>query len=193
MKIVRNALLVAAGAFALSGCATVMNGPNQDLEVKTDPDGATAKLTNGYTCTTPCKVEVPRRNDMRIDIKKDGYKPTYVLVQSKLGGATFGNILAGGIVGGLVDSSNGSSKKLSPNPVSVKLVAEGAQGEEMLLDKKGKEVGTVAAHNDKVRVDVAKTIGNEAAGVAPSGPAAAPAAAAEPAPAPAPAPAPSGN
>jgi len=67
----------------------------------------------------------------------------------------------------------------------------------MLLDKKGKETGTVAAHNDKVRVDVAKTIGNEAAGVGLSGPAAAaaaePAAAPAPEPAPAPAPAPSGN
>lgn len=190
MAKIQNVLFVTLGAFALSGCATVMNGPNQDLEVKSEPDGATAKLTNGYTCTTPCKVEVPRRNDMRVDIKKDGYKPTYVLVQSKLGGATFGNLIAGGIVGGLVDSSNGSSKKLSPNPVSVKLVAEGASGEEMLLDKKGKEMGTLAAHNDKVRVDVAKTIGNEAAGVPATGPAAA--AAAEPAPSP-PTPAPTGN
>ncbi len=188
MAKVRNMMLVAAGAFALSGCATVMNGPNQDLEVKSEPSGATAKLTNGYTCTTPCKVEVPRRNDMRVDIAKDGYKPTYVLLQSKMGAATFGNLIAGGIIGGIVDASNGASKHLSPNPVSVTLVPLSEQGEEMLLDKKGKQMGTVAAHNDKVRVDVAKTIGNEAAGVAPTGPAAV-SAAAEPAPPPAPAPA----
>lgn len=35
----------------------------------------------------------------------------------------------------------------------------------MLLDADGKDVMTVAEHNDKVRVDVAKTIGDDLAGV----------------------------
>jgi len=191
-----NAMFCAFGAIVLSGCATVMHGSNQELEVKTDPEGATVKMTNGFTCTSPCKTELSRRNDLRVDITKEGYRSTYVLVQSKLGGATFGNIIAGGIIGGIVDSSNGASNKLTPNPVSVKLVPLGEQGQELLLDKKGKTLGTVAEHNDKVRSDVAKTIGAEAAGLAPTGPAApTPAPAADPVPAPtdAPIPAPTGS
>lgn len=35
----------------------------------------------------------------------------------------------------------------------------------MLLDKDGKDVMTVDEHNDKVRLDVAKTIGTDLAGV----------------------------
>ena len=173
MNKIHNASLAVLGLFALSGCATVMHGANQDLVVNTDPQGASVKLTNGYTCISPCKVEVPRRHDMRVDISLAGYRPVYVLVQSRLSGGAFGNLIAGGLVGGLVDGGTGASNKLSPNPVNVRLVATGAAGEEVLLDKKGKEAGTVAANNDKVRVDVAKTIGNEAAGLPASGPAAA--------------------
>ena len=170
MHRILNKSLVIAGLFALSGCATVMHGANQDLVVNTEPQGASVKLTglkltNGYTCTSPCKVEVPRRHDLRVDISLAGYRPVYVLVQSKLSGGTFGNILAGGLIGGVVDGANGASNKLSPNPVSVRLVAAGATGEEVLLDKQGRNAGSVAAHNDKVRVDVAKTIGNDAAGL----------------------------
>ncbi len=163
----RNLACLALAGVGLSGCATVMNGANQDMVIETEPKGAIAKLTNGFTCTTPCKVELPRKHDLRVDLTLEGYRPSYVLVQSKLGGSTFGNVLAGGLVGAVVDSSSGASNKLNPNPVSVRLVPVGGTGEEMLLDKKGKETGTVAAHNDKVRVDVAKSIGAEAAGIAP--------------------------
>ena len=33
MKNFRNVMLVSLGAVALSGCATVMNGPNQKYEI----------------------------------------------------------------------------------------------------------------------------------------------------------------
>ena len=67
--------------------------------------------------------------------------------------------------GAVVDSSNGASNKLTPNPLTVRLVANGQTGQEVLIDKKGKDAGTVEAHNNKVRVDVAKSIGPDAAGL----------------------------
>ena len=142
-----------------------MHGPNQTFELGSAPQGATVKLSNGATCVTPCKIDLPRRHDLRADFTMAGFRPAYVLVQSKMGGATFGNLLAGGIIGAVVDSSNGASNKLTPNPLTVRLVADGQIGHEMLIDKKGKEAGTVEAHNDKVRVDVAKSIGADAAGI----------------------------
>lgn len=168
------AILVAMGSVALSGCATIMHGSNQTFELASEPQGATVKLTNGASCVTPCKLELPRRHDLRADFMREGYRPVYVLVQSKLGGATFGNLLAGGIIGAVVDSSNGSSNKLTPNPLTVRLVAADQSGQEVLIDKKGKDAGTVEAHNAKVRIDVAKSLGADAAGM--PGPAPSPAA-----------------
>lgn len=159
-------LTVAASmAFGLGGCATVMNGTKVDYTTQTNPEGASVAFTDGRECTTPCTFEFKRKEDMRADITKPGYKPTYVLIQSKLGGSAFGNILLGGGIGAVVDGTNGASNRLYPRPLIVKLAPEGSNEEAVLLDKDGKVVMTVKEHNDSVKMDVAKTIGPKAAGI----------------------------
>ncbi|MFK4794669.1 hypothetical protein [Sphingobium sp. ZW T5_29] len=156
-------------AVALSGCATVMNGTKVDYSSDTKPGGATVTFTDGSQCTTPCTLEFKRKNDQRADITLPGYKPTYVLIQSKLGGGSFGNILLGGGIGAVVDGTNGASNRLYPRPLIVQLAPEGSDQEPMLLDKNGKVVMPVRQHNDSVRVDVAKSIGADLAGLNRSG------------------------
>jgi hypothetical protein len=165
MKKLVLAAVAAASAFATSGCATVLNGTNVDYTTETRPDGAKAKFTSGQECKTPCTLEMKRKSDQRVDLYADGYKPTYVLIQSKLGGSSFGNILLGGGIGAVVDGTNGSSNRLYPRPLIVRLAKEGTSEEAVLLDEKGNVVSTVEAHNDSVRVDVAKTIGPKLAGL----------------------------
>ena len=179
MKTIANAALVAAASLALGGCATVINGTSQDVKFQSDPGGAQVKLTGGQSCTTPCEVSLKRRTDLRADFSKTGYKPAYVLIQSKTGGAMAGNLLLGGIIGGAVDAANGASNHLSPSPVNVQLAAEGSTAEAMLIGDKGKKL-SLAAHNDEVRSDVAETIGVEAAGAVVEAAAAAPVAAVVP-------------
>jgi len=179
------AIAIAGFGLSLGGCATVVNGTHQDLALSTIPEGSTATVTDGEHCTTPCKLKLKRKYSVRVDFAQAGYKPAYVLVRSKGGGATVGNILAGGIVGVLVDSGNGSNNFLSPNPVKVRLAATGAADEPALIAKDGKEQ-PLAAYNDSVRGDVAPQLGASASGLAP---AAEPAPATPPAPAPTPAPA----
>lgn len=152
-------------ALGLGGCATVLNGTKTDYTSETKPGGALVKFSGGQECTTPCKLEFKRKDDQRADITLAGYKPTYVLIQSKLGGSAFGNILLGGGIGAVVDGSNGASNRLYPRPLIVQLAPEGSSEEAVLLDKDGKVVMTVKAHNDSVRVDVAKTIGPKLAGL----------------------------
>lgn len=165
MKKIALAALAAVSAFATSGCATVLNGTNVDYSTETDPDGASARFTSGQECKTPCTLEMKRKTDQRVDLTYPGYKPTYVLIQSKLGGSSFGNILLGGGIGAVVDGTNGSSNRLYPRPLIVRLAKEGSADEAVLLDEKGNVVMTVQAHNDSVRVDVAKTIGPKLAGL----------------------------
>ncbi|AOL93074.1 PEGA domain-containing protein [Porphyrobacter sp. LM 6] len=163
--------LAAMAGVSLSGCATVMNGTNIDYTTTTDPTGADVVFLNGLKCTSPCTLELKRGADTRVDISKPGYEPVYVLIQSRLAGSTFGNILAGGIIGGVVDGGNGASNTLSPRPLMVRLSPTGSGKPAMLLDKDGKDLMTVTEHNDKVRADVAKTIGLESAGMSKNDPA----------------------
>jgi hypothetical protein len=164
MNLKLMALAVMAGA-SLSGCATVLNGTNVDYAMKTDPSGADMVFLNDLKCTSPCELELRRESDTRVDITKPGYEPVYVLIQSRLAGATFGNIIAGGAIGAVADGANGASNTLAPRPLMVRLAPVGSGKPAMLLDKDGKDVMTVDEHNDRVRVDVAKTIGNELAGI----------------------------
>lgn len=153
----KKLLLVASAAslsFAMGGCATVINGTSQDYEMASQPEGAKMTLSNGQSCTAPCKISLKRRNDLTATVELDGYKTEKVYIQSRTGGAGVGNILLGGVIGAGVDASNGSMNSLYPRPLNVKLVADGSSDEAVLLDKKGGTLATVAAHNAKVQADV---------------------------------------
>ena len=160
MKI-RNIALLGMAAWSLAGCATVLNGVNQDLEFRSDPDAAVVALSSGQTCTTPCAFSLRRGNDLRVDFSREGYRSEFVYVQSRLAGSTFGNVLAGGVIGAVVDGSNGSSNRLYPNPVYIRLVRNGSSDAAVLLDEEGVVISTVAEHNASVETDVLEGLANQ--------------------------------
>ena len=61
-----------------------------------------------------------------------------------------GNLLITGVIGGAIDGANGAANHLYPRPLSVRLVPAGVAGETLLLDKKGGETTTIAAHNARI-------------------------------------------
>jgi hypothetical protein len=110
----------------LGACATVTRGTHTDFAVQSDPSNAAVKTTTGFSCTTPCKLKLPRKDAFDITITMEGYQPQTVHISSKVqggGAAGFaGNLVVGGVLGGVIDASSGSMNDLVPNPVKVKLV-----------------------------------------------------------------------
>ena len=109
----------------LPGCATITRGTKQSFTVLSEPPSADVELSNGLRCKTPCSLKVPRKDGFVVKINKEGYEPVEATITSQMSGgggvALAGNILLGGLIGGGVDASNGSTKELKPNPLSVKL------------------------------------------------------------------------
>jgi deoxyxylulose-5-phosphate synthase len=106
----------------VSACASITQGTRDALLLRTDPEGASAMTSNGYSCAeTPCAIEVPKKQGFTVTFEKDGCQPKSVNVitrMSKSGGAAVaGNVL----VGGIIDSATGAAKELVPNPVEAKL------------------------------------------------------------------------
>ena len=107
--------LLAASSLALSGCATIVNGSNQSVTVSTDPPGASCKLsrqgeTMGAVPLTPGSVQVSKsKNDIDVTCEKPGYQTATVSKSPNFGGATFANIIAGGVVGAVVDAASGAN------------------------------------------------------------------------------------
>ena len=59
--------------------------------------------------------------ELEADHGEDGYQPTTTAASSSFTGTTFGNILAGGLIGVAVDAASGANSRY-PSEVRVKLV-----------------------------------------------------------------------
>jgi len=154
MKKVIWAVTLCGAAVNLGGCATVVNGTSQPVAFQSDPAGAQVRLISGLTCETPCQYSMKRGNDSQVVFTKDGFEPVTVYIQSRTGGGVAGNILAGGIIGGVVDVANGASNHLYPDPVIVRMVRTGSTDKAVLIGKDGEVISTVDEYNAKVADDV---------------------------------------
>jgi hypothetical protein len=83
----RQATFLAVAVAALSGCATLVHGPYQDVRIDSNPPGAKATVAAqasergpGYldkekqVVTTPATVRLRRDNTYRVELQKEGYK-----------------------------------------------------------------------------------------------------------------------
>jgi len=120
---------LAAACVLLSACATVTRGTRQTFKIDSTPTEAKVELSIGETCITPCVLKLKRRPGFTATFTKDGFESQTVKIDSEIHGggvaAGAGNLLAGGIIGGIVDGSNGSLNSLSPNPLTVTLIPVG--------------------------------------------------------------------
>lgn len=116
---------VLAVSVLLAGCATVTRGTRQTFKIESTPTEAKVELSNGETCVTPCVLKLKRRPGFTATFTKEGYVTQTVKVDSEIHGggavAGAGNLLLGGVVGGIVDGTNGSMNNLTPNPLQVTL------------------------------------------------------------------------
>ena len=106
----------------ITGCATIVSGPNQSIPVTTQPSQATITV-NGMKYTTPCTLTLSRSLPTQyITIEKEGYEPiTYTLTKT-VNGWVWGNILFGGWIGLIVDFSTRNATAFTPESVNVSLV-----------------------------------------------------------------------
>jgi len=123
IRIVRalSVLTVVAYLSALSGCATIVNGTTEKIQLSSTPDGAQATIDGAQTVTTPTTVELSRDDEHTITFHKDGYQDDTEKLTSSTSGWIWGNLLAGGVIGAVVDAESGAGKKLSSDALSVAL------------------------------------------------------------------------
>lgn len=100
----------------LTGCASISGERMQPITVKTVHDnveiaGIGCTLTNdagSWFVTTPGSITVHKSTgDLAVDCKKDTFAGNQTLV-SKSNGAVWGNIIAGGGIGYIVDRNTGA-------------------------------------------------------------------------------------
>ena len=110
----------------INGCATITRGSDETFIIQSMPSGASAQLSNGFFCTTPCTLVIPRKGSFTVTLEKDGYEPVITsVISSRDGNGTAGmagNLVFGGLIGMGVDATSGAMNSHKPNPLVVNLM-----------------------------------------------------------------------
>jgi hypothetical protein len=110
----RRTALAVACAFGLAGCATLVTDDHQSIVITSDPPGATCQVRQGsdFVATvkaTPGTVYVGKsRHDIAVDCTRSGYYAGAAVLEPHFQDMTLGNVVYGGAVGLLVDTSTGA-------------------------------------------------------------------------------------
>jgi hypothetical protein len=99
-----------------TSCASILSGSKQKVSFNTEPNGARV-FVNGEdkNAITPCKVKVPRKREVTYTFQKDGYEDGSVSQTGSFNPWVIGNVVFGGIPGGLIDFASGAWYKLPKN------------------------------------------------------------------------------
>jgi len=123
---IKPLLAAILAALTLSACASITRGTKEAFVIETNPPGVHADLSNGFDCTTPCSIRLPRRSNFVVTLTKDGYETVTANITNTTSGAgaagMAGNVLVGGIIGVAVDAGTGATQDLTPNPLSVNML-----------------------------------------------------------------------
>lgn len=137
----KQVILAAALAVALSGCATLFNGQSQSITISSVPEGAQVTVSNRagqrvHVGETPVTLTLKRgagyfKSEVyTLSFSKPGYADERITISGSTSGWYFGNILIGGLIGMLaVDPVTGAMYSL-PKEVSATLQAHDSLGAE---------------------------------------------------------------
>ncbi|WP_461211281.1 hypothetical protein [Desulfocurvus sp. DL9XJH121] len=106
----------------LSGCASVVSDNKSVTYIETDPENVRCELHGQdfvRKITAPGSISLPSEAaPIIIACKTDGYYTTTQEIDTKMDGWIFGNIIFGGIIGGVIDVARGAGQKF-PSRVSI--------------------------------------------------------------------------
>ena len=108
-------------SFFLHGCATMMQGSMQQINVGSAPAGATVVVDGFQRLRTPTVLELSRKESHRLEISLEGYHSETVDITKVDSGMVAGNLLIGCLVGYAIDQSSGAAFRLVPEVVQVTL------------------------------------------------------------------------
>jgi hypothetical protein len=102
----------------LPACASIVSGTDSTTYLETKPVDARCRM-HGQDFTrevvTPTSVPLPAKaSPITVECNAEGYQRTIQQIEASHDGWVFGNLIFGGIVGGVVDIARGAGKKFPP-------------------------------------------------------------------------------
>jgi hypothetical protein len=109
--------LIGIASVLLTGCASIVHGPNQDLTVTSQPEALCVTINGEPYGATPVVASLLRGKNYVVQVRKDNYHPYEITVVPMVNGMVWGNLLFGGLIGMAVDASSNAAYEHSPSRV----------------------------------------------------------------------------
>src|ERR1700678_1681433 len=81
-----RALVFAICSVGVCSCALIFQGTTEEINVASEPPGATVTLNDGETKVTPFSMTAPREKDLQFHFSKPGYQSADVVDNSQVEG-----------------------------------------------------------------------------------------------------------
>ena len=130
MKFGQNLIAAAAGALLLGGCASMQSGTTQEIQVNSNPSGATVLIGNlakdgtpinmVAAGVTPLKVRISRKSGA-ITVEKAGYTGVNIPMTTKMNPWVWGDIALGSPLSTSIDTSTGAANEYDPGEYTIDL------------------------------------------------------------------------
>lgn len=114
-------LLLLLAVRLATGCATIIHGSAQDIDIASSPDDAEVWVDGARIGKTPTRLNLKRGDAHVISIKKEGFKESSVKIDKQVSSWIIGNIIFGGLIGCGIDFISGGAYDLKPERVDVNL------------------------------------------------------------------------
>lgn len=115
----------------VTSCASIIHGPTQTVNFASQPTGAKITIDGKDYGNTPRTVDLRRKGRLKgeistkqsysVRIELPGYYPYDILIKREMDGWFLGNLLFGGLIGIIIDASNGAMYKLTPDQLIAQL------------------------------------------------------------------------
>ena len=122
--------LVFVVTFCLAGCATLIHGSDESIEVTSTPSGASVEVNGRPVGETPTTAVLERGKSYTVKIYRDGYESYTETLRNGRSLWISLNIFNLMLPGLLVDASTGAFYSLEPDQISAELdsVGRGPEG-----------------------------------------------------------------
>ena len=118
-------------SISILSCASIIHGPSQNVDFSSQPAGAKITIDGNNYGVTPKTVPLRRKGRLKgetgdkkeyeVKLELAGYYPYELKIKREMDGWFLGNLLFGGLIGIIIDASNGSMYKLNPDQIIAQL------------------------------------------------------------------------
>lgn len=100
-------LIFVVMCFLLTSCASIINGPDQQITILSNPAGAEIHIDGVEAGKTPATLRVLRAKDHTVCLYKEGYHMATAELTRSLSGVSVFYLLPGGLLSMAIDSQEG--------------------------------------------------------------------------------------